>query len=137
MQIQVNTDDHIVGRIELAESVRDQVAAALDRFGDRITRVEVHLRDANARKAGGRDKECTIEARLTGRDPIAVSEAADSLGQAITGAAEKIERLIESSLGRIRDSRGRESIRHRQRPSVPGSPPTDGDATDPRGGTAS
>jgi hypothetical protein len=65
MEIHVRTDDNIVGRAELTESVQAEVAAALDRFGDRITRVEVHLRDANAAKEGGRDMECMIEARLS------------------------------------------------------------------------
>ena len=111
MQINVRTDDNIVGSAELIESVQAEVTAALDRFGDRITRVEVHLRDANAGKTGARDKECMMEARLTGRAPVAVNEAADSLGQAVTGCAEKIARLIDSTLGRIRDSRRRDSVR--------------------------
>jgi hypothetical protein len=108
-----------VGRAELTESVQAEVAAALDRFGDRITRVEVHLRDANAAKEGGRDKECMIEARLSGRAPVAVNEAADSLGQAVTGCAEKIARLIDNTLGRLRDSRGRDSIRGGRQPVEP------------------
>jgi hypothetical protein len=124
MQIHVRTDDNIVGRAELIESVQAEVAAALDRFGERITRVEVHLRDANAAKAGGRDKECMIEARLSGRAPVAVNEAADSLGQAVTGCAEKIARLIDNTLGRIRDSRGRDSIRGGRQPAEPGASQT-------------
>jgi hypothetical protein len=111
MQINVRTDDNIVGSAELIESVQAEVAAALDRFSERITRVEVHLRDANAGKTGARDKECMMEARLTGRAPVAVNEAADSLGQAVAGCSEKIARLIDSTLGRTRDSHRRDSVR--------------------------
>ena len=64
MQVNVRTGDNIVRRAGFIESVQAEVAAALDRFSDRTTRVDIHLRDANAAKAGGRDEECTIEARL-------------------------------------------------------------------------
>ncbi|TVP79833.1 MAG: ribosomal subunit interface protein, partial [Gemmatimonadales bacterium] len=43
MQIQVNTDNNIDGQVPLLESVRDMVAHTLERFEDRLTRVEVHL----------------------------------------------------------------------------------------------
>ena len=45
MQIQVNTDSNIEGREKLTAHVRSVVESALNRFSDRITRVEVHLSD--------------------------------------------------------------------------------------------
>jgi len=44
-----------------------------------------------------------LEARIEGRQPIAVTHQAASLDQAVDGAAGKLTRLIESDLGRLRD----------------------------------
>ena len=66
MQIQVNTGDNVEGREELIARVEAGVAAALSRFDDRLTRVEVHLGDENAGKSGAADKRCMIEARPAG-----------------------------------------------------------------------
>ena len=41
-----------------------------------------------------------MEARLQGRPPLAVTHHADNQHQAITGAADKLNRLIASTLGR-------------------------------------
>jgi ribosome-associated translation inhibitor RaiA len=103
MQIQVNTDSNIEGREKVTAHVRSLVENALDRFSDRITRVEVHLSDQNGDKSGQDDKRCTMEARLKGRQPTAVTHDAATLNQAVDGAAERIRRSIESALGRLQD----------------------------------
>lgn len=100
MQIQINTDHHIEGHEALATWATGEVKNALARHSDHITRVEVHLSDENGQKAGQHDKRCLIEARLQGRPPLAVTEHADNLHQAVTGAADKLHRLIDSTLGR-------------------------------------
>jgi len=100
MQIQINTDHNIEVHEALAAQLRDTVATSLHRFDERITRVEMHLSDENANKSGQNDKRCLLEARLNGRQPIAASFAAHSLGQAVDGAADKLVRSIESALGR-------------------------------------
>jgi hypothetical protein len=41
-----------------------------------------------------------LEARLEGRHPIAVTEHAATLDQAVQGAAGKLARMIESAAGR-------------------------------------
>jgi len=69
--------------------------------GTYITRVEVHLSDENAGKAGSHDKRCMIEARLEGHQPIAVTDEAETLGQAIGGAAEKLKHSLDHTLGRL------------------------------------
>ena len=103
MHIQVNTDNNIDGREELAAQVEAVVEKALSRFTDQITRVEVHLSDENSHKNGQNDKRCLMEARLEGRQPTAVTHQAASLGQAIDGAADKLKTVIESTLGRLRN----------------------------------
>jgi hypothetical protein len=49
---------------------------------------------------------CMMEARLEGRQPLAVTHHAQTLGQAVDGAADKLCRLIDSTLGRLRDQKG-------------------------------
>jgi ribosome-associated translation inhibitor RaiA len=101
VKIQVYTDNHIVGSAELAAQAEAAVVAALDRFGDRITRVEVHLADQDSsRKFGERDKRCLMEARLAGLEPIAVSHQAATLQQALDGAADTLQKTLQRTLKR-------------------------------------
>lgn len=111
MQIQLNTDDNVQGREELAVRVQADVENVLSRFRDQLTRVEVHLGDENARKAGGADKRCTMEARLAGQQPVAVTHHAPTLAEAWNGAAQKLKNLLESRLGPRKDHKGAASIR--------------------------
>jgi ribosome-associated translation inhibitor RaiA len=103
MHIQVNTDNNIEGREEMAARVEAMVEDALSRFSDQITRVEVHLSDENSHKSGQNDKRCMMEARLENRRPTAVTHQAATLDQAISGAADKLKTVIESTLGRLRN----------------------------------
>lgn len=106
MQIHVNTDSNIEGRESLVTYVSSTVEVALKRFSDQITRVEVHLSDENSDKKGGiDDMRCMLEARLAGRQPIAVTEHAATVNQAIDGATGKLISLLESTLGRLQDHR--------------------------------
>jgi len=100
MQIQFNTDHNIAGHEALAAQVQVTVEHALSRFSEHITRVEIHLSDENANKGGTNDKRCMMEARLEGRQPIAVTHEAATKEQAVDGAAHKLVRLIEHTLGR-------------------------------------
>ena len=111
MQIQVNTDDNIEGHETLVHWIETGVNHALGHFSEYITRVEVHLSDEDSKKSGGSDKRCLIEARLSGRQPVAVSHQAASLNEAFNGAADKLKRSLESSLGRVKDHHGHDSIR--------------------------
>jgi ribosome-associated translation inhibitor RaiA len=104
MQIQTNTDSNIDGHEALATQVNSTVESALSRFSDHITRVEVQLSDENSGKKGGNDDmRCVIEARLEGRQPVAVTHEAATVDQAVDGAADKLHRMIESTLGRLHD----------------------------------
>jgi ribosome-associated translation inhibitor RaiA len=100
MQIQVNTDHNIEGHAAMTTWATTEIQSAVNRFSEHITRIEVHLSDENGNKSGPHDMRCLIEARHEGRPPVAVTEHADNLHQAVTGAAHKLARLMESSLGR-------------------------------------
>jgi len=107
VQIQVNSDHHIKGDERMNEIVTSLVTDAIGHFADRITRVEVHLNDVNGAKHGERDKRAMMEARVAGLSPIAVTNEADNLEDAMEGAAEKLARAIERALGRIADGNGK------------------------------
>lgn len=100
MQIQVNTDHHIEGRESLTAWTTAEVTSGLSHHAGMITRVEVHLSEENGQKAGPGDKRCVMEARLQGRQPMAVTHHGDTLYQAVTGAADKLDRMIANALGR-------------------------------------
>ena len=111
MQIQIHTDSNIEGGEKLIAHFSSVVEGALERFSDRLTRVEIHLSDQNAGKSGQDDKRCMMEARLEGRQPITVTHQAASLDQAVDGAADKLTRLIEGTLGRLHDHPGSQDRR--------------------------
>lgn len=103
MLIQVRTDSNIEGREALTQRVETSVRDALDRFADRVTRVQVHLGDENSdKKAGDADMRCTIEVRLAGLEPLAVRDNAPTVEQAVDGAIGKLVRAAETSVGRER-----------------------------------
>ena len=103
MKIQINADNHIAGREALSRQAEATVASALDYLAEHVTRVEVHLSDENGKKAGSRDKRCMMEARLQGHHPIAVTDEAETIAQAIDGAADKLKSALGSTLGRLRN----------------------------------
>jgi ribosomal subunit interface protein len=108
MLVRVTTDNNIGGSDQLTADVESIVSDALARFRERVTRVEVHLADENSRaKSGQNDKRCTMEARLAGLQPIVVNEQASSLRQAIDGAASKLQKTLDRTLGRLDDRKGR------------------------------
>lgn len=103
MQVQLHTDNSLELRDGLAQEVEATVRTALRRWAERVTRVEVHLNDLNSHKGGAADKRCLMEARLGGLQPVAVSNRARTLEEAISGAADKLTRSLESTLGRLND----------------------------------
>ncbi|MEA5452588.1 HPF/RaiA family ribosome-associated protein [Leptolyngbya sp. CCNP1308] len=104
MQVQINTDSNIEGNQVIAEQVGYAIRDTLDRFSQHITRVEVHLSDENSdEKFGAHDKRCLIEARLANHQPISVSDQAATVEQSLSGAAEKMKHLLDTTLGRLSD----------------------------------
>ena len=109
MKIQLNTDAHTDGTEVLAAQVGATVEQALERFSEHVTRVEVHLSNENGGQSGQQDHRCVLEARLEGRQPVAVTEHAATVDQAVQGASQKLARLLDSTLGRLHDHREKTS----------------------------
>jgi hypothetical protein len=100
MLIEVRTDGNIQGSERLSDHVKAVVHAALDRFGDRIRRIDVHLSDEIGNKIGHHDKCCMIEARSDGREPIVVTHRETTIDQAIHRALHSLKNSIESAFGK-------------------------------------
>jgi ribosome-associated translation inhibitor RaiA len=109
MKIQINTDNHIDGSAALSAHISATLEHALQRFSEQITRVEAHLSDENGDKNGQHDQLCMLEARLKGRQPVAVTEFAATQEQAVHGAAQKMVHLLDSTLGRLNKHRDKTS----------------------------
>ena len=103
MQIQINTDKNVTGNEELIASSTSLISEELSRYSEQITRVEVHLADENGNKTGFNDKRCTMEARLSGMKPIAVTHHANTYDQAVFGAIGKIKTSLEKITGRLKN----------------------------------
>lgn len=102
MLIKINTDDNITNSDALKERAETTVRNVLDRFSDQVTRVEVYFSDENSdKKSGTADIRCLLEARPKGRQPIAVTDEATNVEEAVDGAARKMRRSLDSILGRL------------------------------------
>lgn len=109
MQFQFNTDSSVMGTADLAARIEAQVCQRLERFTDRLTRLEVHVSDVNGRKAGSDDKHCMIEARPRGDKPIGVTAKAADVDAAARIAANTMAERLERVFGK--------ADRHRHDPS--------------------
>jgi ribosomal subunit interface protein len=101
MHIQFNTDNHINGSQAMKVPLEEMIEKSLERFGERITRVEVHLNDTNSHKSGINDKECTMEVRLKGMSPVAVRSQADNNHSAVRAAIDKAKHALDNVIGKI------------------------------------
>ena len=99
MQVLLHSDSNIEASQQMADHLKHVTKDALDRFGERITRVEAHLSDVNGHaKTAADDIHCTLEARLTGLEPVIVKDNAGSAHQAIDGAMRKLKRAVAGVL---------------------------------------
>ena len=103
MLVDVNTDKNIKNRGRLIDYCKSIVESELGRFDEYITRVEIHLSDENGAKGGDNDKRCLIETKLKGKAPVAVKNDASNVDDAISGAIDKIVKVLETSLDKMRN----------------------------------
>lgn len=110
MQVIVNSDHNITGDEAVTARVEAILADSIERFAERITRVEAFLSDANSSKHGARDKRCVLEARVAGAPSVVASNEAPTVLEAIEGAARKLERALGHAFGKL-DASGGQSPR--------------------------
>jgi ribosome-associated translation inhibitor RaiA len=98
MQVLVSSDDPGCCGEELIQRIEGVLEGTLERFGDRVTRVEVRLGDRNSPNPGDRDKSCTLEAGVAGLGMVTASHEAATLTEAIHGAADKLKRAVSHEI---------------------------------------
>lgn len=103
MKILFNTDKTISGAENQEDYFTSLIAEKLERFESQLTRIEVHLKDENGKKEGQNDIHCVLEARIEGREPMAVSCEADTAKNAVSGAIEKLKTALDTVLGRLKN----------------------------------
>ena len=111
MQVQVNANHTIHTGESFERWASAELNESLSRFKADITRIEVHMSDENSDKVSAEHKRCVMEARLAHHEPVAVNHNAPSQDLAFRGATEKLKRLLEHTLDKLRDHRSRDSIR--------------------------
>jgi ribosome-associated translation inhibitor RaiA len=102
MQVLVNCDDQIVRDEALIRRVEGVITGALERFSDRIARVEASLRDLNSANSADHDKICRVEVQIEGSEAqVSVSDEAMTLAAAIHNAADKLRRMVARELQQL------------------------------------
>ena len=101
MTIQLNADHNLTISKEYSQKLTGILSEELDRYSENLTRLEVHLSDENSHKDSKNDKRCLLEARLKGRQPVAVSDTGDTYDFAVDGAVDKLKAMLDTILGRI------------------------------------
>lgn len=105
MQIQINSGSSISMHPALTESIKADLHNFLERFDKRLTRVEVHLSDENGKKSGPNDKRCLLEVRSRSHRILTVKDQSSDIQSAVSGAAGKMERLLETTFSKLYDKR--------------------------------
>lgn len=101
MNVQFNTDKTVHGEQRSEAFFTTQIKEELQRFQSEITRIEVHVSDENGQKKGSNDIRCLIEARIEGKQPIAVICQTDTIEFAVSGAIDKMKASLETEFGRM------------------------------------
>ena len=103
MTIQVNSDKNITVSEAFIAKITQDLNSSLARFDEFVTRLEVFLADENSERQGSNDKRCTIEVRIKGLDPEAVTSTADDIGLAFKLASDKVAQLLRNRTDKMKD----------------------------------
>ena len=111
MQIGINSDKNIPMHAKLSNLIESNLHHTLDRFTSQLTRVEVHLTDEDGEKSGARDKRCVLQARPRHHQSLTVTNDSADVQTAVSGAASKMLRHLETTFDRLADKNRRETTR--------------------------
>lgn len=103
MMIKIHTDNNLDSNERMETYFTGVAETALKRFEENITRLDVYLGDENSEKFGTDDKRCTIEAHTSGKPALAVVNHADTIEKAVSGALDKIKRVLETNFSKMRN----------------------------------
>ena len=113
IKVQVNASNTIENKDSLERWASDHLNEQLGRFEADITSIEAQLSDQNhATRGGAVDKRCMLEARISGRSPLAVTHDAPDQNLAFRGATDKLAHALAHAFGK------RDSQNHRERDTI-------------------
>lgn len=100
MQIQLNSAQGVSMSPALEAHINKQLQSVERRFGERLTRIEVYLTDVNGPK-GGVNKQCKLEARPRGGDPLMAESLHEDAYDAVTAAVKRLETVLSNYFGKL------------------------------------
>lgn len=101
MQVLLQSDSNIDGGHPMADHLESVAKNALTRFGERVTRLEAHLSDANSRlRPGAGTIHCMLKAHLQSLETIVVTERAWTAHQAIDGGMRTLKRAVGAAIAK-------------------------------------
>ena len=106
MQVQINTANNVDASEALMAKMEADIRAGLSRFGDRLTRVEVHVGDEANVRHGAADTRCMMEVRPQEQNPMTVTDNAATPALAVSGALRKMTAALETEFGKQDEKRG-------------------------------
>ena len=103
MQIKINSDSQIDIDAQFVDHWEAEIASSLERFSERLTRVEVHLTDENSHAKGGADDiRCLMEARPAGHRPVSIEVRSASVESALQDAIGTLSRRLKHMVDKAR-----------------------------------
>jgi hypothetical protein len=111
MHVQITHSEDVQADAALYERVEGELRQHLGRFERELTGLQVNLMDMNAGREGGSDKRVSLEARPSGREPMASHGEGGTYEVAARAAAKTLERRLDGALGKRSDVKGAETIR--------------------------
>lgn len=103
MQVIINSNNQIDLNGEKIKKLESKVTDSMERFGNWLTRVEVHLTDENSASKGGSDDiRCLMEARPANHQPVSIEVRASTVEHAIDEGTKTLERRLGSMADKAR-----------------------------------
>jgi hypothetical protein len=104
MIIQINTASSIKGSKDYEAKVSQLLEKEFAKYSTHITRIEVHLSDEDGSdKNGPNSRKCILEARVEGKQPIAVTSYNDTNEKAVHGAIKKLNAALRPTLEQMKE----------------------------------
>lgn len=110
MQVLINSDNSIQMHSKLSDAIGAYINNVLRRFEPYLIRVDVHLTGEKNEKTSNRgpvEKRCLLKAQPKHHRSLVASKEASDIDDAFSGAATKMQRLLENTYGRLSDKRRR------------------------------
>ncbi len=103
MQVIINSDNQVDLNSDSIQHWQGEITNSLHRYGDWITRVEVHLTDENSNSKGGvSDIRCLLEARPAEKQPVSVEVRGPSAEHALADGIQTLNRRLGAMIDKIR-----------------------------------